>query len=129
MILCLEAVKQAFERTQGIVIRLRLPETGKVIDSANSRQKAVRDAGDIVLFSCASASKLRLGADAQRTTLIEPVNDVTGADPAPVKGGVAAKRSFEAVKRAALRKAPSPAALIPSASSESEEAPLAPKVL
>ena len=84
MILCLEAVKQSFERTQGIVIRLRLPETGKVIDSANSRQKAVRDAGDIVLFSCASASKLRLGADAQRTTLIEPVNDVTGAGQEPI---------------------------------------------
>jgi hypothetical protein len=48
-----------------------------------------------------------------RTPLIEPVNDVTGADKAPVKGGVAAKRSFEAVKRAALRKAPSPASLIP----------------
>ena len=69
--------------------------------------------GDIVLFSCVSASELRLGADAQRTTLIEPVNDVTGAGQAPVKGGVAAKRNFEAVKRAALRKAPSPAALIP----------------
>ena len=34
--------------------------------------------GDIVLFSCASASELRLGADAQQTALIELVNDVTG---------------------------------------------------
>ena len=43
-----------------------------------------RVAGDIVLFSCVSASELRLGADAQRTTLIEPVNDVTGAGQAPI---------------------------------------------
>ena len=40
----------------------------------------MKDAGDIVLFSCAPASELRLGADAQQTALIEPVNDVTGAD-------------------------------------------------
>ena len=66
-----------------------------------------------MLFSCASASELRLGAAAQQTSLIEPVNDVTGAGQAPVKGGVAAKRSFEAVKRAALRKAPSPSPLTP----------------
>ena len=73
----------------------------------------MRASGDIVLFSCASASEFRLGAGAKRPTLIEPVNDVTGAGQAPVKGGVAAKRNEEAVKRAALRKAPSPAALIP----------------
>ena len=54
----------------------------------------LRTAGDIVLFSGASASKLRLGEGAKRATLIELVNDVTGAGKAPVKGGVAAKRSF-----------------------------------
>ena len=56
--------------------------------------EGLRTAGDIVLFSGASASKLRLGEGAKRATLIELVKDVTGAGKAPVKGGVAAKRSF-----------------------------------
>ena len=55
----------------------------------------MRDAGDIVLFSCASASERRLGEVvrrempswhfiAERPTLIEIVDDVTGAGQAPV---------------------------------------------
>ena len=41
--------------------------------------EGVKATGDIVLFSCASASELRLGEDAPQTTLIEIVDDVTGA--------------------------------------------------
>ena len=61
---------------------------------ANFMQKGMRDAGDIVLFSCASDSERRLGTGArrdmpghigaERTTLIEIVDDVTGAGQAPV---------------------------------------------
>ncbi len=69
--------------------------------------------GILCFLAARQLHKLRLGEGAERPTLIEPVNDVTGAVQAPVKGGVAAKRNFEAVKRAALRKAPSPAARIP----------------
>ena len=39
----------------------------------------IRAAGDIVLFSCESASLFRFGAAAKQTTLIEIVDDVTGA--------------------------------------------------
>ena len=51
---------------------------------------------------------------AERPTLIEIVDDVTGAGQAPVKGGVNRKGADEALKRTALRKAPSPASLTPS---------------
>ena len=46
--------------------------------------EGMRGDGDIVLFSCASVSEFRLGAGAKRPTLIEPVNDVTGACQAPI---------------------------------------------
>ena len=59
------------------------------------RRGGVRDAGDIVLFSGASAAELRLGEgarlempgghfEAERPTLIELVNDVPGAGQAPI---------------------------------------------
>ena len=68
-------------------------------------------AEDIVLFSCASASEPRLEEGALRPTLIEPVDDVTGAAGACKRRSLA-KSSEGAVKRTALRKAPSSAALI-----------------
>ena len=69
--------------------------------------------GILCFLAARQHRKLRLGEGATRPTLIEIVDDVTGAGQAPVKGGVAAKRNEEAVKRAALRKAPSPATLFP----------------
>ena len=47
---------------------------------------------------------------AERPTLIEPVNDVTGAARRLEKEASRRKGADEAIKRAALRKAPSPAA-------------------
>ena len=66
---------------------------------------------DIVLFSCASDSERRLEEGALRPTLIEPVDDVTGAAGACKRRSLA-KSSEGAVKRTALRKAPSSEALI-----------------
>ena len=61
-----------------------MPATVLKYKPANFKRKGQRDAGDIVLFSGASAFGLRLGAEALRTTLIELVNDVPGAGKAPI---------------------------------------------
>ena len=78
--------------------------------------------GILCFLAARQHRKFRLGEGATRPTLIEIVDDVTGAGQAPVKGGVNRKGADEALKRTALRKAPSPATLILEAGERSSAA-------